>query len=396
MKPILSEKIEQTFEILREKVIDAWLIFVRESDTIKDPSIDIVIDTSVTWQTAFVFTASGGAIAIAGSLDVANLKTKGIFTEVTGYVQSVREPLLQCLTRLNPGKIAVNFSVNSVLADGLTHGMYLQLIDILKETPFVHRLVSSEDIIAALRGRKSSSELKLMKRAIAETLMLIDGVTRFIRPGKTEFDVADFLKRQMEKLGVGPAWDPEYCPSVFTGPESAGAHAGPTNRKIAPGHIVNIDFGIKLEGYASDLQRTWYVLRRGEARPPGEVTRGFNVIRDSIKKAAAFLKPGAPGHEVDAVAREYIVSRGFSEYPHALGHQIGRIAHDGGGLLAPKWERYGNLPFMPVEAGQVYTLEPRLTVEGFGVATIEEEVVVTGEGCRFLSRPQTKLWIVKS
>lgn len=394
MRSILKEKIEQVFNILREKQIDLWLIFVRESDTTHDPSMDMVIGTSVTWQTAFLFTSSGESIAVAGSLDVANLKSRGIFSEVIGYVQSIREPLKEQLIRLDPEKIAVNYSSNNVLADGITHGMYLQLVDILKETPYLDRIISSEEIVAALRGRKSATELKLMKRAIAETLRMFDAVTAYIKPGRTEIDVANFLKKQVKASGAELAWDPEYCPSVFTGPESAGAHAGPTERRIERGHILNIDFGIRLNGYTSDLQRTWYVLRKGETKPPKEVARGFTVVQESIQKAAAFLKPGVLGHEVDAIARSYIVENGYTEYPHALGHQIGRLAHDGGGLLAPKWERYGNLPYVPVEEGQVYTIEPRLTVEGYGVATIEEEVVVTHDGCKFLSKPQRRLYLV--
>jgi Xaa-Pro aminopeptidase len=113
-------------------------------------------------------------------------------------------------------------------------------------------------------------------------------------------------------------------------------------------------------------------------------------------KSAAALKPGVEGWMIDQVARDYIVSQGYEEYPHALGHQVGRSAHDGSALLCPRWERYKNLPFLPVEAGQVYTLEPRLNVKGAGIATIEEIVVVHESGCKFLSEPQKELITIKS
>ncbi|MBN2356481.1 M24 family metallopeptidase, partial [candidate division KSB1 bacterium] len=77
-----------------------------------------------------------------------------------------------------------------------------------------------------------------------------------------------------------------------------------------------------------------------------------------------------------------------------LGHQVGRSAHDGAGLLCPQWERYKNLPFLKVEAGQVYTIEPRLTVAGYGIVTMEEIVIVTETGCEFLSEPQKKLIVI--
>ena len=67
-----------------------------------------------------------------------------------------------------------------------------------------------------------------------------------------------------------PAWEINYCPSVFTGPQESGAHSGPTDRIIEKGHVLNIDFGIKLNGYCSDLQRTWYFLKDGETEAPVE------------------------------------------------------------------------------------------------------------------------------
>ena len=107
--------------------------------------------------------------------------------------------------------------------------------------------------------------------------------------------------------------------------------------------------------------------------------RGFDVIFESITRAAGELKPGLKGYDLDVIARSHITGSGYDEYPHALGHQIGRTAHDGGGLLAPRWERYGSLPDQIIEKDQLYTLEPRLTITNYGVATIEEIVVVTLE-----------------
>jgi Xaa-Pro aminopeptidase len=148
------------------------------------------------------------------------------------------------------------------------------------------------------------------------------------------------------------------------------------------------------DNYCSDLQRTWYFLRPGEKEAPDAVKRGFQIIYDSISAAAKALKPGKKGYEIDNIARAYITDHGYKEYPHALGHQIGREAHDGGGLLGPKWDRYGNLPNQPVEKNQLYTLEPRLTIEEYGIATIEEIVVVTENGCEFLSPRQKNIYLV--
>ena len=139
------------------------------------------------------------------------------------------------------------------------------------------------------------------------------------------------------------------------------------------------------------MQRTWYFLQKGEISPPEVVQKGFKTVYNAIQLAAKGLKPGVEGWVVDKIARDYIVNWGYEEFPHALGHQVGRSAHDGSALLCPKWERYKDLPYLKVEENQVYTLEPRLTVPGYGVATIEEIVVVRKDGVEFLSTPQTEI-----
>lgn len=392
---MIRAKIEQAVGILNELDIDVWMTFVRESASLHDPCIDLVVGGNVTWQSAFLITRSGERIAILGSLDKAAHETLGHYTEIIPYVKGIGEPLRETLARLNPRRVAVNYSTDDELADGLSHGMYLLLQNTLHGTPYGERLVSSEGIVSRLRSRKLEPELARITRACAETVDLFAQLHRRLKVGMTEKEIAAVMVEIMQGKGLERAWDPEHCPAVFTGPESAGAHAGPTDRRMEPGHLMNVDFGMRFEGFCSDLQRTWYCLRPGETEPPEVVMKGFDSVRDAVHKAAVFLRPGVKGHEVDAVARGHIVAQGFEEYPHALGHQIGRQAHDGAGLLCPVWERYGEKPFAVVEEGQCYTLEPRVPVAGHGVATIEEIVVVTRDGCRFLSEPQTEIMLVQ-
>lgn len=393
---MVADKIAQAVAILNEQNIDAWLIFVRESATMPDPMIEMVVGQHCTWQTAWIIMKSGRTIAIAGSLDVAAIRENGRYQEVVPYLQGIGPDLLRVLDEQRPRTIAINFSTDSVIADGLTHGMYLQLMRYLDGTPHASRLVSSEPIVSALRGRKTAAEIARIRKAIRLTLAIFDEVTGYLAPGRTEQDVARFILTHVRAHGVELAWSADHCPAVFTGPEHAGAHFGPTARRIERGHVVNIDFGVKVDGYCSDLQRTWYIARKGESAPPAEVTRGFRVIRDSIRMAAAAIRPGAVSWQVDEVARKHIVDNGYPEYPHALGHQVGRAAHDGGVGLLPRWERYGHLPLGTIEAGQVFTIEPRLPIAGYGVATVEEIVWVHDTGVRFLSKPQTRLWVVRA
>jgi Xaa-Pro aminopeptidase len=107
------------------------------------------------------------------------------------------------------------------------------------------------------------------------------------------------------------------------------------------------------------------------------------------------MKPGIQGIEIDAIARKILVENGYQEFPHALGHQVGRFPHDGTALLGPQWDKYAHKPFQRLEEGMVFTIEPRLTVPGRGVVIIEEMVVVTNDDADWLTAPQTELLLIR-
>ncbi len=391
---MVKEKINQAIRILREKKIDIWLTFVRESHTLTDPCLPLILGAHCTPPSAFLISQTGNTIAIVNNLDFQSIKDTETYQEVICYTTSIRADLISALDRLHPESIAINFSKDDYMADGLTHGMYQLLVDILKDTHYPDRFISSGEIIAALRGRKSPAEIARLKKAIRLTVDIFNQLTSFLKPGLTEKEIAAFMLNKVKAAGAALSWDPASCPSVFTGPDTAGTHYGPTDRKTEPGHIMNIDFGVKVDDYVSDLQRTWYFLRDGEKTAPPAVQKSFNTVKNAITRAAEFLKPGVEGWQVDDVARQYIISQGFDEFKHGLGHQVGRAAHDGAGTLCPRWERYGKMPYFKLEAGQVYTLEPRVFCEGHGIATIEEEVVVTENGCEFLSPRQEEIYLI--
>jgi len=392
-----KEKITQALQIMNEPGIniDLWLVVDRESETVTDPVMDFLVGTGVTWLSFFLFFKTGEKYAIVGNLDIEKIKRLGLFDEIYAYKGSPREDLLHLLNKHNPAKIALDYSLDSPTADGLTYGRFLSLVKLLEGTSYASRFLSAEDIVGRLRGRKSAEEIRRLKMAIDMTLEIYDRVTAQVKPGWTEKGVAAFITGERQKRGVPPAWEEDHCPSVFAGPQETGAHSGPTDRVLEPGQVFNIDFGVRYEKYCSDLQRTWYILKPGESKAPEVVEHGFKTIITSIKMAFQALKPGVKGIDIDQIARDYIVSQGYKEYPHALGHQVGRTAHDGSALLAPAWERYGNLPYLPLEEGQVFTIEPRLYLEEQGVVTVEEMVVITRTGAEFLSNPQEEIYLIR-
>lgn len=391
---LVQEKVTQAIEILREFEIDCWMTFVRESELNGDPTLDYILGSSVTWHSAFILAASGKTCAIVGEFDRDTVEDTGAYTQVVSFVKGFKEPLVRCLQELNPAQIAVNYSEGSEICDGMTHGMYLILYKLLQEMGFENRLVSAEKLVSALRQRKSKTEREYIKGAIVCTEQIFDQVAAFIRPGKTERELAEFMQNEVRRMNLSAAWNEQNCPAVFSGPDSSGGHYKPTDRIIEPGHLINMDFGVRYNGYCSDLQRTFYVLRPIEPAAPPEVQKAFNDMVNAVEQAKQAIYPGKQGIEIDAVARDYLTARGYEEFHCALGHQVGRFAHDGTALLGPAWEKYGQKPFERLEPGMVFTLEPHVNVPGHGRVTLEEMVLVTDNGAEYLSTPQKELLII--
>jgi Xaa-Pro aminopeptidase len=390
---IVDEKVDQAIGILDEVEVDAWLTFVRETTDAPDPVLPLILGCNLTWQSALILTRSGDRIAIVGKYEDETVASTGVWREVIPYVQGIREPLVEVLGRIDPRTLAVNFSLDDVKADGLTHGMFLLLQEHLASTVYAERLVIAADIIRALRGRKTPGEIERMRRAIETTDEIFTLVADFAAPGRGEVEIGEFMRREAASRGVEPAWDASQCPIVTTGPDSVVGHGRPSPElAVAPGRIFHLDFGVRRDEYCSDLQRAWYVPAEGETAPPPAVQRALDTIAEAIQAAAAELRPGVGGWRVDAAARRVVTDAGYPEYQHATGHQVGRSAHDGGTVLGPRWERYGRTPYFEAEAGNVFTIELGVeNVDGRGYLGLEEMVLVTDTGCEFLSRPQTTL-----
>lgn len=392
MNQIIIEKTNQIADILLEKELDLWLVFVRETSAAGDPVLPLIYgETGLTWQSVLLFTPNNEKIAILGRYEVDTAEKTGAFDRVIPYDEDIQPVLLAELNRINPRHIAINYSEDDVLADGLSHGLYLNLKRMLAGSPFTERLTSAAAVISALRGRKTETEINRIQKAIVSTLEIYEMAFSYVKIGMTEIEVAEWMQAQVTRRGLGYAWPKDNNPAVNTGPNSPVGHNAPTNLVIEPGHLLHFDFGVKQDGYCADIQRMMYFLKPTESAPPAAVEKGFGTIVQAIQAAFDIIRPGLPGIEVDAAARSVVTEAGYTEYKYATGHQLGRLAHDGGGLLGPAWARYGKTPFLPLEAGQVYTLEPGLMVPGYGYIGLEEDILVTETGAEFLSPLQTAL-----
>ena len=392
-----KEKIAQAIEILGELDIDLWLVIDRESGLLTDPVMDFVVGGDATWLSFFLFSKNGEKHAIVGNLDIEKFRRAGLFDTVTAYKGSPKDDLLRAAAaprpeedrhRLFPGLRRRRRPDPRQLPEpaGAAEG----------DRPR-RRLVSAEDVIAKLRGRKSPEELRRLHEACQKTLEIYGRVGKAVRPGMSEKELAGWITAPARKNGAGCRLGSEQLPGGVQRPPGdrrpLGAHG---QRPASPATSSTSISGSRSKNTAPTCSAPGTSCARGRRRRRPRSRRGFAVLLESIRLAFAALKPGARGLDIDAIARGHIVSQGYDEYPHALGHQVGRYAHDGGALLAPAWERYGNLPFIPLEKDQVFTIEPRIYIKDFGVATVEEMVVITADGAEYLSQPQKELYLVKA
>ena len=390
---IQNQKLDQVAGLLRRDGIDMWMTLGAETSMKPEPALDFILGLDMTWLSAFILTAKNERIAIVGRFDAENVRRMGGYNEVIAYDEDFFPPLLQVLKKLNPARIALNYSEHDVSADGLSHGNWLSLKIGLAGTPYTERLVSSEGLVRSLRGQKTPAEVGRIRTAAHTTEEIVDEVGRGIKIGMNEEELYAMVQALMSKRGVTPSWDP--CPNISVGAASVAGHTLPeANCKVEAGMLVHMDLGVRQNEYVSDMQRVWYVLRSGESGVPAEAQKAFDDVRGAIMAAATVLRPGVEGWKVDEAARDYIIAAGYAEFQHATGHSLGRAVHDGGNLLGPRWPRYGQSPYHLVESGNVFTLELGVPVPGLGFVGLEEDVLVREDGLEWLSQPQEQIILI--
>lgn len=387
---IVKSKIEQAIDILNELEIDLWLIFCRESEMMADPSLELAVGHNVVWQSAFFISRDGKTTALVGNFDAPDFEKSGRFETVIPYVEDCGKEIKKLVKKHNPKTLALNFSRDDIAADGLSHGMYLLLTEYLRNTPYAERIVSSENIISLLRGRKIPEEINLISSAAFMSADCWKESLTEIKTGMTEKEIARIINKNINRLGGTTAFDT----IVNAGSKTSPGHGHPTDAVLEPGDLLHVDFGARVDGFCSDIQRLAYFRRNGEKNAPKQLIDAFNMVKAVIDETSRLYLPGKKGYTIDAAARRMLGEAGYEEYQHALGHQIGRSVHDGAAIVGPKWKRYGKTPEIPLEEGNVFTVELGIALNGIGYVSLEEDLAVTEKGGKFLCPRQTELIVL--
>ncbi|MFM7900217.1 MAG: M24 family metallopeptidase [Actinomycetota bacterium] len=231
-------------------------------------------------------------------------------------------------------------------------------------------LVALGGVVQHLRRRKTPAEIARMRRAAACTDAALAECVEMMGDRPTERDVRDELEYRMRRHGAD---GPSYDTIVATGANGARPHHRPTSTVIEEGHLVVIDVGGLVDGYHSDMTRTYLI---GEVDPV--LRRMHGVVRESQLAGLAAVRAGITAGDVDKTCRDIIADAGFGgEFIHSTGHGVGLQIHE------QPWVRTG-MP-EPLQPGEVVTVEPGVYREGLGGVRIEDLVVVTDTGCDILT-----------
>lgn len=237
-------------------------------------------------------------------------------------------------------------------------------------------VISTDGWVEKLRAVKDAEEIERIERAQALTDQAFEHILSFVAAGRSELEIAlelEFFMRRNGSEGVA------FPPIVASGPNSAMPHAGVTERILAEGDFLKLDFGARVDGYCADMTRTIAIGTADDRQR--EI---YETVLAANLAGLLALSAGVAGSEVDAAARRVIVDAGFGErFGHGLGHGVGLEVHEGPSLSARATEL---LPAMAV-----VTVEPGVYLPGFGGVRIEDLVVVEEGGCRVLTRSPKEL-----
>ena len=386
---LFRQKIEQAMTIVAEENVSAWMTIGRETSMNSDPAIGLICPVEFGGMTAVIVTPQK-AICIAGHLDSYGMSQTGVFDEVREYDKSFKEFFFSALRELSPKVIALNYS-DDVAADGLGHGLFLQVEGWLNEFGYSGEVISAERIIGKLRGRKSEEEVNRIKKAIAATEQILLEAKDFIKADMSQKTIHAWCQTRIAELGFESAWDAGHNPGVMLG-WAPGGHAGPGEHTTRAGHLLTLDFGVKVEGYCADIQRVYYILGEGESDVPQVYKDAFADIQASVEHGTTFMMPGRPAYTPDEAVRQWLKERDYPECNFAFGHQVGRSTHDGGLLMGPRWERYAGRVEGEMETNMVFTIDVNLGFE-HGRIGQEDMAIITDQGGVRLSGPQPGIYI---
>ncbi|EMT53753.1 Xaa-Pro dipeptidase/Xaa-Pro aminopeptidase [Brevibacillus borstelensis AK1] len=240
-------------------------------------------------------------------------------------------------------------------------------------------LVPTSGFMEKLRMYKEESEVQVIRQAVKIAEDAFEHILGYIRPGVTEIEVALELEFFMRRQGASAS---AFDIIVASGHRGALPHGRASEKVIAAGEMVTLDFGAAYQGYNSDITRTVSV---GEPHP--RMKEIYEIVLKAQIAGVEALRPGISGKEADAVTRDIITAAGYGDaYGHSAGHGLGMDVHELPNLSTAS-------PFI-LEPGMLVTMEPGIYISGLGGVRIEDDVLITADGHDVLTQSTKELLIL--
>lgn len=248
----------------------------------------------------------------------------------------------------------------------LTVTRYEQLL----EEQIARHYTDVEDVLRAMRVIKTADEVARIRKAVRLVEEVLQEGLKQVAVGVSERELAAELEYLMKKKGAD---GPSFATTVLAGENSALPHGKPGERTIRHGDLLLFDLGVAVDGYVSDITRTFVV---------GEASEQQKAIYDAVlaanQAAIEAVKPGVALAELDRTARRVISERGYGAYfNHRLGHGMGMEVHEYPSVHAANEEK--------LEPGMIFTIEPGVYLPQLGGVRIEDDVLVTADGVEVLT-----------
>ncbi|WP_304653164.1 Xaa-Pro peptidase family protein [uncultured Ligilactobacillus sp.] len=252
----------------------------------------------------------------------------------------------------------------NIVALAFEESLSYQVYDRLDEYALCD-LVALSGLIEALRLQKSTAEIEKIKASCRLAKDGFEHVLKIARPGLKEQELALELDYYMRKNGASQV---SFETIVASGSRSALPHGVASNKKLALGDLVTLDYGYFLDHYTSDVTRT-FVL--GKVDPKLEEI--YHIVSEAKQLTIEAVRPGITGKELDRIGRDYITQKGYGKYfEHGMGHGIGLNVHEGPYI--------GKTSAEVLQPGQVITIEPGIYLPGLGGVRLEDDILVTETG----------------
>ncbi|MFW6120561.1 MAG: M24 family metallopeptidase [Petrotogales bacterium] len=351
----MENRLQKLREKMKENTLEAVLIYNFEGS-----------NRATTWYLsgfsgsfAVLFITQDKKYVITDSRYFTQVKEQSSF-ELIRYTNGKEQlkKMLSDLVRTN------NVAKLGYESERITHNQFQEYIK-----PLDADKIEIDEIIKNMRSIKTNGEIKKIKEAVKVAEEALKSSIKHIKQGKRENEVAARINYEIYRRGGKPSFET----IVVSGKRSALVHGMPSNKKIENGEFVLIDYGAMVNGYCSDITRTFLV---GEATP--KMKKIYEIVKRAQKKSREEAKAGIKGIDLHNIARSIIEDEGFGEYfGHGLGHGLGMEVHENPSASIR------NEDLLPENA--VITIEPGIYIPNeFGVR-IEDDVVIKKDYCEVLT-----------